>query len=242
MLGRRRRIWYQVGHAPGGASNSVFVRWDDGQEYLVKCRALSPGQPYVASNEYIAARLADLMGLPILPHRIVEYTQGESAFGSLRIADPHAVAFDAASLAGAENPDVLYDMVAFDVWIRNTDRHDQNILVRLMRPNPPTYAIVLNDHSHCLCARGVTPRVIEAAPEPSGQDLIKSTLVRGHIADNGRMDQACQLVASVPDHIIDHVLDEVPMDWLTAEEKNYLNGCLRGRRDNIVALVARARS
>ena len=61
------------GPVGAGASQAHTVLAENGQEYIIKGPSLVPNHPHVAANEYVAARLGQSIGLPILDFTIVEF-------------------------------------------------------------------------------------------------------------------------------------------------------------------------
>src|SRR5688572_19825807 len=106
-----------------GVSGARYVLAENLQEYLIKGTAFARGNPYVAVNEWVAASLGRALGLPVLDWTVVQLG-GNACFASAYMAKN---SFDAklteANLAQCENRDRIYDVVAFDAWIGNVDRH-----------------------------------------------------------------------------------------------------------------------
>src|SRR4051812_25670853 len=65
------RVVDDYGEVGEGATNAHYVLAENGSEYLIKGPSLVAGHPTVAANEWIAARLADSLGLPVLDTRLV---------------------------------------------------------------------------------------------------------------------------------------------------------------------------
>jgi hypothetical protein len=116
---------------------------------LIKGPSLTPGHPTVGANEWIAAELAAVLGLPVQDHVVVA-KGGHVFFGSRLMPDTTFFpALSATILARCENRDRTYDVVVFDVWLINPDRHEENLIARRVR-NEDKHALMLNDHSHLL--------------------------------------------------------------------------------------------
>src|SRR3954469_24473067 len=54
-----------------GASLAHYVVTESGTEYIAKGPSFTPAHPTVGGNEWVAARLAERLTLPILDHRIL---------------------------------------------------------------------------------------------------------------------------------------------------------------------------
>ncbi len=157
-----------------GASRARSVSTGTG-EFLVKGPDLTTDNQYVAANEYLAAKLARRMNLPILPCEIVEL-HGHVYFGSEYMPSGTWYPIITEPLfQGVRNREAVYGLVVFDAWIVNTDRHAQNLLVRSIRGGGND-TLLLNDHSHCL----VTP----PSPPKSSADLavLVRSPVSGHVS------------------------------------------------------------
>lgn len=100
-----------------------FARAADGFWYFLK----GPS-PEVAFPEAAAYRLADLVGLSVPPWALGRVSGSDRIyFASRRMlwrSDVDAVL----ELPGIVNPELLAEVVAFDVWIANVDRNINNVV------------------------------------------------------------------------------------------------------------------
>lgn len=107
---------------PGGATDSEFCTF---RGIVKKAETQSP---FLVANEFIAGRLAMMLGLPVPPGAIVELDDGTKAYGCMRFgANGDAIAPAIASVFVADNPTLAAKIVMFDCWIANEDRHEGNL-------------------------------------------------------------------------------------------------------------------
>src|SRR5258707_6897182 len=108
------------------------------------------GSAYIVAAEYICARLALLIGLPVPPGIAIRTKDGQMGYISLRFGPkgerpPPVIAEHLVE----DRPELAAALVAFDGWVANDDRHDQNIAY--IRGKLP---LVVYDHSHALVGKG----------------------------------------------------------------------------------------
>ncbi len=107
------------------------------------------------ANEYLASKLAKLLGIPtalIQIHTLGgvngyishahEYAESWSAFPDKPTAREHL-----------SDPAVFSKIFVFDYWIRHVDRHDGN-LAFVKNGESGTYDVYLIDNEHCMCGVG----------------------------------------------------------------------------------------
>lgn len=129
----RVRIQALLGRAPSGISIRPFICEDErGRIFYVKPFGNLPSS---LISEWLAARLATELGLPLPAHDIVEVPAGMGA----GLAGGHAADFRAGPAFASESlgsgasdllphdigrirPDLLAEALVFDAWVRNADR------------------------------------------------------------------------------------------------------------------------
>lgn len=110
--------------------------------------------PFTAANEYICAGLAHALGLPCAPGVIVAGRRGTGRmlgfvsvrFGATDATPPPTIA---AHLVG-DQPLISAGIVAFDLWISNHDRHEDNLAYSRGGKQAP----IIFDHGHALLGPG----------------------------------------------------------------------------------------
>ncbi|MDW8060021.1 MAG: hypothetical protein RMK01_08100 [Thermomicrobium sp.] len=211
------RIHTDYGPIGEGASRAHVVLANNGTEYIVKGHCFSPEHPFVAVNEYIAASLAEDLGLPALDWRLVD-VDGCLCYASTYLVKGSFYPWLTAELLDAcENRDYVYDMVAFDAWLCNADRHQGNILVRLAKPsgtkNDQRF-LVLNDHSHALLPPGFDCDILPSAVNQPVCNFVQIDFVKERIVSRERLEQAIKKIELLPeDRIVKTVQDSPEELW-----------------------------
>jgi hypothetical protein len=228
------------GEIGGGATHARYVLAENNSEYVIKGPSLVD-IPTVAANEWIAAELADKLGLPVLDHRFVEFG-GELFFASTYMQKPSfAPAITEDLFRRCENRDRVYELVVFDAWLCNLDRHAENLIVRRVHRRSDVRRLVLNDHSHLLVSP-YTPTLellearIDSFPSLYAQRL---PFVRDEIKRAARLKEALTNVESLSDELIRRVVQSTPKPLLEAEMRDGYSRFLIARRSNLRALFQR---
>lgn len=132
-----------LGDEVRGVSNAGLICAEDNLEYVCKARWLNPSEPYTPANELLAAFLCDDLQLPIPRFRVIEF-RGENYFGSQFYKNHYFINPNESALL---YPPILANVLAFDVWVCNTDRHLRNILMIEGQAASP---ILVIDHGRAL--------------------------------------------------------------------------------------------
>lgn len=212
------------------ASAPHYVRVENGQEYVVKGPSLEPSGRYVAANEVIAVGLADRLGLPVLDHRIV-LMGNDLLFASAYMTDGTFYPEITEGLFDeCLNRESVYDLVAFDTWLCNVDRHTQNLLVREHRDKSKT--LLLNDHGHCLSRPGRTPTGLAEllGTRPSSHHYVRINFIRRHIRAWDRLQSAIKRIENLHHEAIRLTVRAVPEAFLTDDEVELTETFLLERR------------
>lgn len=240
---------YEIGRARGGVSQARFFVCENGDEYILKGKHFSPTMPHVAANEFIAAEIGGHLGLPILDHRTVSW-RGDLYFGSRMIGATNFLrSTDLKLVQGCLNAERIYNMLVFDVWLCNTDRHEGNIVVRVTKDQSGNdeYRLIFSDHSHCILAPTNDPQhpltTISdlASLATSGlsssvcpnMPYIRAKLVTDMVVDVALLRTAIDGVAKMPDHVVRGVLSRVPPDFLPESERRAIENFLLQRRKRL---------
>lgn len=176
----------------------------------------APGwQQWVAANEYISATLGSLIGLPVPPFVMLEKRTGgrqESLwFASLdyRLAGEQMPPVDPDEVF-EHVPDVCAGVIALDLWIANTDRHENNLSFE-----PTTKRLNVFDHSHSLFGIEGGGRLTRLADSFTLTEVAESGANRHCLIDKlddlGRLDNWLGRIEKLPNfQIVDactHALD-----------------------------------
>lgn len=151
---------------------------------------------YVVANEYICGRLGLALGLPVPPGVVVTSPDQKLGYVSLRFGPRNSKPppADAAQLV-AHYPRLAADIVLFDCWVANADRHKKN-LAYVPNAVPPT----LFDHSHALF--GPTPgEGITRLKQVAGVPIFRGCVVQA-ISEDTFFAEAQTHIQSLPDDSI----------------------------------------
>jgi len=147
-------------------SRPLIIRCDDKQEYIAK---FFDGNDKSILNEFVIGKLAKKMDLPIaepfeikiddvgLINKINETRDHPINSGlhigtldlklSFELSKSHHVNLDSKLI---ENLNVVPDIIAFDIFVCNTDRKGANSLVEVTDNGKQPFRYVMIDHGHCL--------------------------------------------------------------------------------------------
>lgn len=134
--------------------------------------------PYVVANELICARLGMMAGVPVVPGVLLEAdTDGEPAYLSLRFGahnerPPPVIPTEAVRLLPKKSAMVA----AFDMWICNRDRHDENVAMKKRGGHAELLAF---DHDRALLGTVGTQRLLDLANEPVAEGCLVDSLTSG---------------------------------------------------------------
>lgn len=195
--------------------------------------------PYCVANEYVASRLAHVLGLPVPPGGVIpDPSKAGYAWATMSFEpDGRVLPPIHPATAVAASPQVCAMILMFDVLIGNADRHRRNLAFR-----PSSKRIEVYDHSHTLFGL-----------DPDGADHLRRT--RDHfIVNEHNPNRHCLLDATknanevmgaidrvrrrIDIEIIQEVCDAVAsLRAVTAPEAKELEIWLRRRSDILDRIV-----
>jgi hypothetical protein len=119
-------------------------------------KTASPGFAYTVVNEYVASRIAGLLGLPVPPGTIAQLDDGTLSFAMMKFGKkgdkpPPADAHDLVE----NRPLMAAGIVLFDAWVLNQDRHAGNLA---WYPGSQG-SVSIFDHGHALFGAEAEKRV-----------------------------------------------------------------------------------
>jgi HipA-like protein len=233
---------------PGGESQGFFVTDSRLRAYLKP----SKGEPAIsqhprAAHEKIAADLAFDLNLPVPPALLVDGTKcggaDRAAVVSLVMFPEvhkwsHATATPAAAaiahhLLRSTNR-TWSGMIAFDTWIANSDRNNpSNVLVGTdIDASPNSSRIIFCDFAHSMVhsqwADGSWQRVTGA----SFLDVLLQCYDRASAID------VAERIKVFPDEEIRNIVDRIPTDYLSPENKALIIKALCHRKEMVPSVVA----
>lgn len=221
----------------GGSRPSILIRAADHCDYYCKGPSLIPGHPFVGANELLAARLARLAGLATRPTELIAWN-GELFAGSQLLPNDRKLSGGLTKEVWGrlENaPEVAYEVVAFDVWILNEDRHDGNWLGAVLSGGG-TFLVM--DHDLALFGQGrsITEVRARVAMLPD-QSLVRSSVLREAIQDPTEIERAVAMIQGVDDAALASEIGHLPSAWADDEAKRAILDVLRIRRDSLQTLL-----
>lgn len=151
-----------INKIPNGCTKPYYISCSDGNQYAVKFKE-NPEGPRVLANEYVCAKIAEILELPLSSPSFIEVdknfisTYGKQIeehvgniitpglhFGTKKIKRTFQI-YDSTMLREAVNVDCIPDIILFDHLICNKDRESNggNILF-----DASNMSIVIIDHTH----------------------------------------------------------------------------------------------
>lgn len=237
---RPLQVEVDLGPVGQGASASRFFQAENGSEYIVKAPHLAGSNPFVGANELIAAELTLALGLPTVEWRLLELG-GYVYFGCQRVTD-FAPIFDAAIFSRLNNPDRAYDMVAFDLWMMNIDRHDNNIRARKVQNQPDQYLLVMIDHGHALLPPGRKVAHLPNLTSSVESAFVKSATIRTALSDANSLERAVESIKQLDDEAVRLAVNKVPSDWLSASDRGVVIQLLLQRKWGLTEMANRLKT
>jgi hypothetical protein len=226
MSATRYKIW-AIGKPMGqGASNSFHV----GVAGIAKGN--SDSMPYIVANELLCGTLASLVLLPIPPSFLIDH-DNRPHFVSLNFnlagedlppADPAALVAAHAELAGG--------IVAFDVWIANSDRHAGNLAFDQI-----TQKVQIYDHCHAFY-----PGTLAALTAKKDDLAIGGHCLSPHLNSLVGVKKWCEYMGSMPEWQIRECVQSASQVGLPANEVDPCVEFLVNRRLHIVDLMTASKA
>lgn len=232
------RVRTDLGPIGKGASRGRVVIAENGEEYLIKGPSLTPDHPTVGANEWIAVRLAAMLGLPVQDHVIA--AKGDNLFFGSRFM-PDTSFFPALTetiLKQCENRERTYDVVVFDVWLINPDRHEENLIARRVKGSK-AHALMLNDHSHLL-VNPLGPATVDqlmGKVSASARPYVRQSCISASIEDPARLDAALNRVEGLSEGEIRSTVATTPPELLSSAAQDTCADFLVERRARLRASV-----
>jgi hypothetical protein len=200
--------------------------------------------PKVIANEYVAAGIARILGIPVAPGGVVQMSQVPKtlAYAVLQFHAGHQLPNAIPSSVVRTMPRESAGLVAFDILIANPDRHTGNIS-GLFREKPPQMFVF--DHSHALL--GYDDRFsVQRLNSLRGRLGISGGTVtqqNRHCLIDELTDPLCfaewtARIRSIPDFFIKDLCSEMESrGFITVGESLALRDFLLERRANISKII-----
>lgn len=217
----------------------------DGNRYAIKCKNNFHGTRELV-NEFVVARLGQLLSLPIVPFQIVPMSEKQlqlipkklsatykpgNQFASLFIGNctglsktpPHP------AMKHIHNHHALASIFAFDHWVYNADRTKSNIL--LERQSGGGITVHMIDHGKCFPGGYKWDAGTLQKRKPFKKDSIVHIWTIGLLEHASVLTSAIERILALPEASIEQVIRDIPEDWnVTSRDREALIAFLNKRK------------
>lgn len=218
------------------ASRPRVVQAADGFQYIGKPNEVrGDGRVFpTVAQELVCAKLARVAGVPIPEFVLLCYEDG-IWFGSRRYE--HVIQpFSVEILSRVANPEAIYLISVFDVWIHNSDRHHENLLGAWVGSD---FRLTAIDHSHSPLSPHECVDDLANGGTRDPWDCVHACY-RQALTDRSALAQAVDQISSVADESIFEAFEGYPTSMWNQEEVRVIQRFLCDRRENLTGLVNRA--
>jgi hypothetical protein len=217
-----------------GVSNSSYLHLE------AVGKASTTALPYCVANEIVAAEVGRRVRLPIPPCCVVVDGTGKAFFASLSFnltgnALPPIIPANFAAAFG----NAVADILVFDIFICNSDRHAGNLTADYAAPA----RFNVFDHSHAVL--GGNPPVGSARLTAMQNALVIDGRVGGNrhclidlVTDDRAFDKMLRRIEGLDDYFITELVSDVSDYGLSAQEVTDLTAFLMARRALVRGLIS----
>lgn len=217
-----------------GVSNSSYLHLE------AIGKSSSAGFPYCVVNEIVAAEIGRRVRIPVPPCCVVVDGTGKAFFASLSFnltgnSLPPIIPNNFAATFGHAVADIL----VFDIFICNSDRHAGNLTADYTAPA----RFNVFDHSHAVL--GGNPPVGSARLTAMQNALVIDGGIGGNrhclidqITDDRPFERMLERIEHLEDYFINELVGDVADYGLSAQEASDLTAFLLGRRTLVRNLIA----
>ncbi len=218
----------------GGGSNAQLVQADDGNSYVIKL-INNPQCTRILANEFVVAKLAELIGAPCPPAEIIDVDQNMvqyinstrnqkfvagPAFGSLYLANSTRKVFPSNPelMQKAANLSEWSSVVVLDTLVQNEDRPATHVLISVTDIDKE-HRFWIIDHGHCLSvARGWTTL------NADNMNAKVPSLYREVVKGKNFFETTFNSLTRIDKKMVDNILSSFPSDlWgVSDQEKQHL--------------------
>ncbi|MEH7351251.1 HipA family kinase [Gottfriedia acidiceleris] len=231
---------------PGKAAH-LFL-FSDGNRYAVKCKNNFHGTRELV-NEYVVARLGQLLNLPVVPFEIVNMSEKQiqqipqkfssqyqpgNQFASLFIDNctglakkpPHP------TINEVNNPHVLAGILVFDYWVHDADRTKSNILLKRLPDGK--YDIHMIDHGKCFPGGYKWNAETLQKSKKFKKDSVVHIWTVDILNDLNTIKSYIEKILALSEASIEEVIQDIPEDWnVSYEDKVALFNYLKERKKTL---------
>jgi hypothetical protein len=202
---------------------------------IVKTDVAGTGE-YTVANEFIAGRLASMLGLPCPPGSVVKMNDGQLGYAMMRFgrSGEKLPPVNPADVVAAE-PVVAAGITMFDNLIMNTDRHNGNLAYQV------DVGVGIYDHSHALLgtARGTGKAHVEGI----GTSPVFSGCLLPHLTDSTALERWADRIGNMSEYAIDQVCSTArKLTLITREEATAVRDVLTARKGAARLQLSQARA
>ena len=238
----------------GGTAHVIL--FNDGKEYVVKWFGVKKERGKEVVNEYVVAKLAQLLSLPIIPFKLVyipedflkktpelqqkkhNYISGYH-FGCVYIKNSipfEDVRFTPPSPQEVNNRNQLAGLTVFDQWLNNSDRGTMNVI--LERLDDDSYYVHMIDHGRCF------PGGYQWSPQTLNNEPAYNfhwpfyKWVYTTLNDTQELTSYIDKIIDFPNEKIYEVMASIPDEWnVSTEERDALYHFLLKQKRNLPNIV-----
>ncbi|SFN67030.1 hypothetical protein SAMN05216289_1457 [Dokdonella immobilis] len=210
----------------------------DGLPYILK--RVENHNPLMPVAELLCSRMAAASQVPCATGHIANLPNGEQAFGSRAesgvLSPRHAAArltTDATLLLKVAG--TLSTIFAFDVFVRNVDRHFGNYLVRQTFAGPDLMAV---DHSRALVVTGWPAKKIDL-PKDCNTLLCQVVLRKKQALTQADAVAAIDRLLQLDDDWLSRNICDVPVAWWPTPQRQIVDRWWRRHRTKRLGRIRR---
>jgi hypothetical protein len=216
---------------PKGYSKPQRILFSDGRTYAVKFKN-NPSGTRILVNEYISGKLAQLLSLPVVPFEVVEISddfikgnpvfskykfKSGNQFASLFIDNCIHLSKDSPKQVNINNRNHLAGIIAFDLWIGNTDRKEGNVLLEPRQEGE--YYLHIIDHGRIFADAKWTIKTLKKIPKKMVIDQRVHKWFVSQLQSENEIHAAIEKILDLPDEMISDVIDSIPDDWDVSKDE-----------------------
>lgn len=242
---RVKRVIRVMGH---GGSQPLLVECFDGVKFVLKYKN-NPQGPGILVNEYVATKLAAILGVPCPPSEILDLSKELITVADLRVPGTNepiigGLSFGSMYMEGAfDNPhpdlmktvDNLHEIpgvLVLDTWTLNGNRtgNATNIIAYPVGDDGTKYRFAIIDQGHCFTGPGWTAQSLKQA---ESQKVLcgNNPILAPGISDRRAFDDSLSRLESIERSGLESIIDEIPDEWgLGVAERNALLEFAHARR------------
>ncbi len=193
-------IWREITEISQGVKK--LVKGEADEQKLAYFKTLSRREGPSGANEYIVYRLAKFLNLPVANIQLIKFNQNDGML-SLEIvnANPWQVFPDKNQARQyLEDESIISKIIVFDLWVRNKDRHDRNLVFQ--QCSKEKYQIYMIYNEHCLFGFQQAP----PAPLDDYEDIIRIPELVKNVTEAELINTVSE-IQKIPDNQIADLID-----------------------------------